>query len=225
LQATRAHAGDNGIAPVPDDALLGALNHTLVNALNSISAASKLAEMLLDGGESGKAAKSLMGIEGECMRAARLLRDARAFVGFKIGPVRQRIDVMHLMHSCVQTLTESGEVVVEADGDLPTVSGDADALRRLVVEVLDNAFQFGARELHVILGSAASDREVQITFHDDGPGIAPGTDVFAPFVSTLPREHSGLGLPLAARIAAAHGGAIGLLAAEYGAALWVRLPV
>jgi two-component system OmpR family sensor kinase len=95
------------------------------------------------------------------------------------------------------------------------VTGDADALRRLVGNLLDNAVRYtpaGGR-VDVAVGFESGARAV-VTVTDTGPGIPPGERerVFDRFhrVPGTSGTGSGLGLALARSIAARHGGEVAL---------------
>jgi len=85
--------------------------------------------------------------------------------------------------------------------------GDAGALEQLFLNLLLNAAQAlkageeGGVELH------EEDERLSVTVRDKGKGIPPDLieRIFEPFYSTSP-EGTGLGLPIARRIARAHGG-------------------
>ncbi|HLI17063.1 MAG TPA: HAMP domain-containing sensor histidine kinase [Rhodanobacteraceae bacterium] len=205
--------------------VIDSMVHAVSNSLNSIMAASQLANLLITQDRFGEARVSLERLEEECLRAARLLRDGRNLATLEIPDSVGGADVAMLLTSCAAACSDLGEVRIECEADLPPVHAQADALKRLFVEVLDNAFQFGAHEVTVIARADGPD-DVRIEFRDDGPGIRiASAKLFESFVTSEPAEHSGLGLAFAARIAAAYGGAIGLGDSSAGATFWVRLPV
>jgi len=74
---------------------------------------------------------------------------------------------------------------------------------------------------------AEDDDHVLFRVTDDGPGVpaAEAEDIFQPFVTSRPRpESTGLGLPVAREIAAAHRGSLELEPAAQGASFRLRLP-
>lgn len=221
-QTVRKSRGSSG----PDrnlDATLGEMTHAVLNALNAIAAAAELSKLILGRREPAEAAKSLARIEPECMRAARLLREGRALLTFPGCAASSEVDVEGLLRSCAETFAD--RVDVTAEQGLPTISGDPAALRRLFMEILGNAFDFGAGRVQVTLEQDGEGYALWIGFHDDGPGVtAPAARIFEPFFSTQPDKHSGLGLALATRIAAAHGGRVGLSETDRGALFWIELP-
>lgn len=208
------------------DQILGSMVHAISNSLNSVMAASQLANLLIIQGRLDEAKASLDRVEEECSRTARLLRDGRNLATLRVPEPLDGVDIATLLTSCAAACTDLGEVRVDCEPDLPLAQGQADALKRLFVEILDNAFQFGARNIQV---SARADREqgaVRIEFRDDGPGVHLQPDaLFESFVTSEPAEHSGLGLAIATQIAAAYDGAIGLDPSPQGAVFWVRLPL
>lgn len=227
--ATRARGDGNHTEQAAVETLeqiLGSMVHAVSNSLNSVMAASQLANLLITQGRLDEAKTSLNRVEEECSRAARLVRDGRNLATLRVPDALDGVDVGALLASCAAACTDLGEVRVDCEADLPLVHGQADALKRLFVEILDNAFQFGARNIAV---SAHRDRDrgaVRIEFRDDGPGVNLRPDtLFDAFVTSDPTEHSGLGLSIATQIAAAYDGSVGLGESPSGAAFWVRLPV
>lgn len=205
--------------------IIGSLAHAVSNSLNSIMAATQLANMLIAQGRADDARISLDRAEQECLRAARLLRDGRNLATLEVPGETGGVDVAGLLSVCAEACSDLGSVRVECEPGLPLVHGQADALKRLFVEILDNAFQFGSREVTV---TATVDRDlgsVLIGFADDGSGVRVHSPaIFESFMTSEPAEHSGLGLAFAAKIAAAYGGAVGYEGAHRGARFWVRLP-
>jgi signal transduction histidine kinase len=93
------------------------------------------------------------------------------------------------------------------------VRGDADALLRVLTNLLDNAIRHGRRR--VVVRAHRENSAVRLDIVDDGPGFAPDDldHVFEPlFRSDRARAPAtggtGLGLAIARRLARAHGGDI-----------------
>jgi two-component system, OmpR family, osmolarity sensor histidine kinase EnvZ len=105
-----------------------------------------------------------------------------------------------------------------------TVSLRADAVRRAITNLVDNARRHASR---VMLSAVSRGRSVLVNVDDDGPGIAveQREDVFRPFQSG-PTGGTGLGLTIARDIVRAHGGDISLEDSPLGGLrARVRLPV
>jgi two-component system nitrogen regulation sensor histidine kinase NtrY len=96
---------------------------------------------------------------------------------------------------------------------LPQVRVDPEQLRRVVINLVDNAIEAMDRKGTIVLETAhdAANSLVRVTVADDGPGIpAQERDkLFLPYYSTKGRG-SGLGLAIVRRIVAEHGGSIDL---------------
>lgn len=107
------------------------------------------------------------------------------------------------------------QVKLELAPDLPEVEGDAVLLRRALDNLLDNARKYSPPGTPVRVTAARRGGGVVIEVIDRGEGIAPEDleRVFAPFYR-VDRSRAratggvGLGLPLARRIAEAHGGTL-----------------
>jgi signal transduction histidine kinase len=119
------------------------------------------------------------------------------------------------------------DVAVQADG-AALVSGDPDALGRVVRILLDNAFRHGSAPVRVSVSRA--DGRVRLEVRDSGRGLPAGTEerVFDRFYQADPArsgEGSGLGLSIARAVVEAHGGTISAANASGGGSVFrVDLP-
>lgn len=97
------------------------------------------------------------------------------------------------------------EISVEAGLDEPPEL-DANAVREVVANLLDNARRHAARRISVDIARHGDLVELRVS--DDGPGVPEGMEerIFERFVSLDSRKGSGLGLPIARGLARAHGG-------------------
>jgi two-component system nitrogen regulation sensor histidine kinase NtrY len=94
---------------------------------------------------------------------------------------------------------------------LPKVAVDPEQMRRVVLNLVDNAVEAMDRRgaIDVTTAVDAGHSLVTVTVADDGPGI-PASErdkLFLPYYSTK-RRGSGLGLAIVRRIVAEHGGSI-----------------
>lgn len=110
-------------------------------------------------------------------------------------------------------------VRVDAPPQLPMVA-DADRVRQVLDNLLDNALRHAPRESEVVVTAGTQDGAVTIRVRDHGPGLAPEDQarVFERFYRTdaARARHSGglgLGLPIAKAIVEAHGGTLTVAAA------------
>jgi two-component system, NtrC family, nitrogen regulation sensor histidine kinase NtrY len=94
---------------------------------------------------------------------------------------------------------------------LPLVRLDAEQIRRVIINLVDNAIEAMERRGQIVVETQldASNSVVRVVVADDGPGIPAGEreKLFLPYYSTK-RRGSGLGLAIVRRIIAEHGGSI-----------------
>jgi two-component system osmolarity sensor histidine kinase EnvZ len=108
--------------------------------------------------------------------------------------------------------------------EFPPIKLRADAVRRAITNLVDNARRHARR---VVLAASAQGRSVQVTVDDDGPGIPEDRreSVFRPF-ETGSVGGTGLGLTIARDIVRAHGGEIFLEDSPLGGLrARIRLPI
>ncbi len=121
------------------------------------------------------------------------------------------------------------ELVTELASELPPVRADAEQLRQVLINLVKNAQQAGARRV-VLSTRRMGDLElpqegVEIVVHDDGPGIAQDVmdKLFLPFFTTK-HKGTGLGLAISQRLVQEMGGAIVAASSGAGASFSIRLP-
>jgi two-component system nitrogen regulation sensor histidine kinase NtrY len=95
--------------------------------------------------------------------------------------------------------------------ELPLVRLDPEQVRRVIINLVDNAVEAMARRGEIVVETErdAANAVVRVVVADNGPGIPPGErdKLFLPYYSTK-RRGSGLGLAIVRRIIAEHGGSI-----------------
>jgi two-component system, NtrC family, nitrogen regulation sensor histidine kinase NtrY len=97
------------------------------------------------------------------------------------------------------------------DPSVAEVRADPDQLKRVLINLIDNAIEATNRRGTVAIETARDQPNgfVRIVVADDGPGIPEGEreKLFLPYYSTKGRG-SGLGLAIVRRIVAEHGGSV-----------------
>jgi signal transduction histidine kinase len=137
------------------------------------------------------------------------------------------LEVLHDQHL-------PAEIALVLDPGAPDckISIDRDRMRRVVINLIENAVQAMAeplpsgRERRIMVSTAASAASYALTIADSGPGIAPEVlpKVFEPLFSTK-SFGTGLGLPTVKQIVEQHEGTVELMSTPgTGAMFIVRLP-
>lgn len=143
---------------------------------------------------------------------------------------RERLDLRALIERIVDDHTDLAHDVSFAGGEPVILEGVPLALRRMLVNLVENSLKYGARAR---LRLTVSGRTAVIDVDDDGPGIpeARQQQVFEPFFrleSSRNRDTGGIGLGLATvrAIVLEHGGEIALAnRGGGGLRVTVRLPL
>jgi two-component system nitrogen regulation sensor histidine kinase NtrY len=107
------------------------------------------------------------------------------------------------------------KVAVEVPADLPQILMDPIQMKRVLVNLLDNALEALAgetqQELTIHCELARDETMARLSIADTGRGIAAEDRerLFTPYFSTR-KNGTGLGLAISSRIVADHGGYIGV---------------
>jgi PAS domain S-box-containing protein len=148
---------------------------------------------------------------------------------------RAPLDVAEVVRSAVQTmrsqLPDAMTIEVEIDDHVGVVSGDADRIQQVLVNLLDNAAKYGSGPVKVSAESTNNGR-VRIAVSDAGPGIgaADRDRIFEKFYRADPQltrstRGTGLGLYISRELAQRMGGRLVLASAPgEGATFVVELP-
>ena len=96
------------------------------------------------------------------------------------------------------------------DPALPAVDGDAEQLRRVLLNVAHNGFEaMAGRGGALTVASASAGAEVQLRISDQGQGVEDVERLFEPYYTTKAKG-TGLGLLIARQIVEEHGGRIAI---------------
>ena len=136
----------------------------------------------------------------------------------------QPVDLSSVLEDVAAGARRSGAQVDVTAPDGLTLPLRADAMRRAITNLVDNARRHAHR---IAMAASQQDRTVSVTVDDDGPGIPADRreSVFRPF-ETDATGGTGLGLTIARDIVRAHGGEILLEDSPLGGLrARIRLPV
>jgi two-component system, OmpR family, sensor kinase len=182
---------------------------------------------------------ALTTIHGEARRVTRLVEDlfllARAGAGDQ-PLVLSELYLDELAGECVRAMKALASQrsidlrYIPADGELP-FRGDEALLRRLLVNLLDNAIKYTPVDGAVRIVAARCGPVYRVTVSDSGFGIPveARARIFERFYRAREdpndRDGAGLGLPIARWIAEVHGGRVELTRSdEQGSTFTVELP-
>jgi signal transduction histidine kinase len=100
------------------------------------------------------------------------------------------------------------QVTTELAADVPEVEADADQIKRVLLNVINNALEaMGEKGGTLRLTTRREPDGVVIRVEDDGPGVEDVERIFEPHYTTKVKG-TGLGLAIARQIVSEHGGTI-----------------
>jgi signal transduction histidine kinase len=175
---------------------------------------------------------------GESKRLAGLITELTEATRLQAGKLdldRQRVDLGRLVERVVdisQPLTETQAIRFERPDDV-TVSGDADRLQQVILNLISNAITHAPRSLVINVELRSSGRHAELRVSDEGPGVpkAELPHIFSRFYQVSRRQGGterglGLGLYISREIVRAHEGEITVSSVEgKGTTFTVRLPL
>ncbi|MFI5185055.1 MAG: sensor histidine kinase, partial [Vicinamibacteria bacterium] len=162
-----------------------------------------------------------------------LLALAREVPGSQYPVAKAPVDFSRLLEQTVDTFsTEAAErgILIEEDIEPGLVlEGDAQLLRLVAFNLIDNAIKHSPAEETVHVKALAREHEIELVVADGGPGVAVGSreHLFQRFfraAQTPGTGVGGLGLSVVWWVTELHSGRVRLLDTERGATFEVVLP-
>jgi len=200
------------------------VSHEFRTPLTSIRYLSELLERGRVKEESQKL-KYYQTITRESERLSRLIENTLDFSKIEAGMKKYEFsetDVTELVEEATegfrkQLAPKKFVAGYEIAKDLPKVYWDKEAVRRALLNLLDNAFKYSGESRNIQVRAWADPRFIYIAVEDQGIGIAPEEQkkVFEKFYRSEHNQEShirgsGIGLTLVTHIAQAHGGEVTL---------------
>jgi two-component system, OmpR family, sensor kinase len=203
------------------------ISHELRTPLARITSAADLAlRRERDPSEYRDALAAVVRNAGEMTRIMdSLLEAARVEAGGRRGRVDATDVARKAMKESADIAASRGvSMELDARADGSRVAADEQLVCRMLQPVVENACRYGRSSVAISIDRAGG--TVTYTIRDDGPGVdADDVErIFEPGVRAQPGPGSGLGLPLARRLAESVGGVISARADDAGGVFTVELP-
>lgn len=184
--------------------------HELNNPLTTVLG---YAELMKEEGVPQKAMADIEVIEKECLRAKEIVRQLLEFarkrslniiridLNLLIGEVLDLVNIQLRKH----TITLEKQY-----GENVTVSGDANQLKQVFINIIHNAIQSMGHDGRLTISTRSDEQNVYVSIRDTGSGIEKENllRIFEPFFSTKKDKGTGIGLSVSYQIVKSHGGRI-----------------
>ncbi|MBJ6761159.1 HAMP domain-containing histidine kinase [Myxococcaceae bacterium JPH2] len=208
--------------------MLAGVAHEVRNPLGGIALFSGLLDEDLKAGSHPEAGAHVARIQREVAYLQRIVEDFLAFA--REQPLaRAPVEAPALVDGACELLSMEAEargVVLEVDAAPARLEADGSLLTAALVNLVKNAVQASPPGAPVRVTGHAQDGRYTIHVRDQGPGV-PETQrerIFEPFFTTR-EQGTGLGLPLARKIARAHGGELALTSQPGATTFLLTLPL
>jgi len=201
--------------------LLTEVVHELRTPLTSIRGYSKML-LLVEGIDQEKKLEFAETIHREAVRLGQMLNDFLDLARLESGRTHMAREPVNMNEVISQTLTilqpQAAErqvsIALQVPETLPTLVGDPDRLKQVMVNLVSNAVKYNHEGGRVDIGAKVGQDELNVVVKDTGRGIAEEDlpHIFEKFYRVDDLEQqvkgTGLGLSITRHIVEAHGGTI-----------------
>jgi two-component system, NtrC family, sensor kinase len=194
--------------------LVSGVAHEVNNPLTAILG---FADLLMENTELPESArKDLRVILQEAQRTKQIVQNLLSFAR-QMPAQRKPVQLNSILHRTVQLRaydfhSHGVEVIEQLDPELPYVIGDSHQLQTVFLNIVNNAYDAvreTGRPARIEIMTARQGSFVEVTFRDNGHGIAHADRIFDPFFTTKEvGKGTGLGLSICYGIVHEHGGEI-----------------
>ncbi len=166
-------------------------------------------------------------------RLIRLLNNILDYERIELGTIEMHLAEVNLKDAFQEVvagftaLAEHRQVSIRLKAMDVTARVDADRVKQVLTNLISNALNFSPPATKIAVSLECRDDRVQATVEDQGRGVdkADREVIFRQFYTKDVKEGTGLGLAICKGIVEAHGGEIGVTAAEGGGSrFWFTLP-
>jgi two-component system sensor histidine kinase KdpD len=200
-------------------ALLDSITHDFRTPLTSMKAA--VTSLLGDKKASDQQAHELLSIiNEECDRLNHLVEEAAEMARLEAGEIELHFapasmeEIIQSALAQMKSSLGSRTVQVNVSPNLPPVRADAERAKDIIVNLIDNANLYSAKEQPITISAEVTGDFVTTNLADRGPGIDDFEQgmIFDKFYRGKDQRYlvrgTGMGLPIAKAIVTAHGGSI-----------------
>jgi signal transduction histidine kinase len=195
-------------------ATAGMVGHDIRNPLQAITSEMYLQRMEVEALPGGEAKHNLLegikGIEENLVYINKIVADLQDFAK-PLNPKKEAINVEATIKDALAMVTvpQNIELTQSLSSNLPTLTADATMMKRVLVNLIQNAVQAMPMGGKLTVGAQSRSHRVKISVEDTGEGIPKEVQakLFTPLMTTKPKGQ-GFGLAVVKRMMEAMGGTV-----------------
>jgi PAS domain S-box-containing protein len=212
-------------------ATAGMVGHDIRNPLQSIInhlyLAQKRIEYCPESEYKTQVKTNMASIEENVRYINKIVADLQDFAR-PLNPIMEQIDVEEAVTDSLAmvTIPENIQLVFDIPQNIPKLSVDYTMLKRVLVNLVQNAVQAMPNGGHLMISAIVEDSRIEISVQDTGLGIPREVQakIFTPLITTKAKGQ-GFGLPVVKRMTEAMGGTVTFeTEAEVGTKFTLKFP-
>jgi signal transduction histidine kinase len=201
-------------------ATAGMVGHDIRNPLQAITSDLYLARMDIDSlpnEEVKRGIEETLGhIEENIVYINKIVADLQDFAR-PLNPKKEQVDLKATINDALTMVTvpPTVKITVDTPEHLQHLTADSTMIKRILVNLAQNAVQAMPKGGNIMITAASNRREIQVTIQDNGQGIPKEVQpkLFTPLMTTKAKGQ-GFGLAVVKRMTEAMGGTVTFETAE-----------